>query len=123
MIISHFYYGWNKKLHCLTQCCPFRDQENAGTAVLFNNYVFHGNYPNIGTYPREALQLSYRPTWAGPAGEVEPWDKAEVAKLPPPVRELMGDRNARIWIYEGGNKPPNMPHEAPGMNPSRWERE
>ena len=95
----------------------------AGAAVLFNNYVFHGNYPNVGTYPREALQLSYRPTWAGPAGEVEPWDKDEVAKLSPAVRELMGDRNARIWIYEGGNKPPNMPHEAPGMNPSRWESE
>ena len=95
----------------------------AGSAALFNNYIFHGNYPNVGTYAREALQLSYRPTWAGPAGDVEPWNPDEVAKLPPAVRNFMSDRSARIWIYEGGNKPPNMPGEAPGMNPSRWERD
>ena len=95
----------------------------AGSAALFNNYIFHGNYPNVGTYPREALQLSYRPTWAGPAGDVEPWDPDEVAKLSPAVRNFTSDRSARIWIYEGGNKPPNMPGEAPGINPSRWERD
>ncbi|MCZ6677877.1 MAG: phytanoyl-CoA dioxygenase family protein [Candidatus Poribacteria bacterium] len=95
----------------------------AGSAVVFNNYVFHGNYPNVGAYAREALQLSYRPTWAGPAGDVSPWDAAEVAKLSPAVRELMSDRSARIWIYESGNKPPDMPQQAPGINPSRWERE
>ena len=39
-------------------------------------------------------------------------------KLPPAVRNFMSDRSARIWIYEGGNKPPNMPGEAPGMNPT-----
>ena len=30
---------------------------------------------------------------------------------------------ARIWIYEGGNKPADMAREAPGMNPSRWDRD
>ena len=34
----------------------------------------------------------------------------------------MGDRNTRIWNYGGGNKPPNMPLAAPGIDPSRWER-
>ncbi len=95
----------------------------AGSAVLFDNYVFHGNYPNVGSYPREALQLSYRPTWAGPAGDVEPWDPDHVANLAPTVRQFMGDRSARLWIYEGGNKPADMASEAPGMNPSRWDRD
>ena len=95
----------------------------AGSVGLFDNYVFHGNYPNTGTYAREALQLSYRPAWAGPCGDVEPWDRNKVARVSPSVRELMGDRSARIWVYEGGNKPPDMPREAHGMNPSRWERD
>ena len=93
----------------------------AGSVLLFNNNVFHGSYPNTGSYARESLQISYRPTWAGPAEPIEPWDAAEVAKLSPAVRRLMGDRSSRIWIPEGGNKPPDMPREAPGINPSRWE--
>jgi len=35
----------------------------------------------------------------------------------------MADRNTRIWNFEGGNKPTNMPTEAPGINPSRWSRD
>ncbi len=95
----------------------------AGSAVVFNHYLFHGNYPNVGTYARESLQLSYRPTWSGPADRVQPWDAQEVAGLPKAVRELMGDRSGRIWRPEAGNKPPDMPREAPGINPSRWELE
>ncbi|MAE63540.1 MAG: hypothetical protein CMJ18_04650 [Phycisphaeraceae bacterium] len=94
----------------------------AGDAVVFSNLVFHGNYANVGTNPRESLQLSYRPSWAGPVDEIEPWDANEVAKLSPAVRALMGDRSARIWIPDGGNKPPEMPREAPGIAPSRWDR-
>ena len=93
----------------------------AGSALVFNNNVFHGNYPNTGTYARESLQLSYRPTWAGPSEPIAPWDEVEVAKLSPQVRRLMGDRSGRIWIPEGGNKPPGMASEAPGINPSRWQ--
>ena len=38
----------------------------AGSAVLINHKVFHGNYPNVGDYPREMLAIAYRPGWAGP---------------------------------------------------------
>ena len=38
------------------------------------------------------------------------------------IRPLFADRNTRHWDYHGGNKPPNMASEAPGMDPSRWER-
>ncbi len=93
----------------------------AGSVLLFNNNVFHGNYPNTGSYARASLQLSYRPVWAGPAEPVEPWDAGEVAKLSRAVRRLMGDRSCRTWIPEGGNKPPDMLREAPGINPSRWK--
>ena len=50
------------------------------------------------------------------------WDEADLAKLPDTVRPLYGDRNSRHWDYHGGNKPPNMTSEAPGINPSRWEK-
>ena len=95
----------------------------AGSAVLFNHNIFHGNYPNVGEYARNSMQLAYRPSWAGPAGDIDPWDAAEVAKLSPTVQQLMGDRSHRVWIPEGGNKPPNMPRLAPGINPSRWGRD
>ena len=94
----------------------------AGSAVLINHKVFHGNYPNVGDYPREMLAIAYRPGWAGPQDKVLTWDDADLAKLPDPVRPLFGDRNTRHWSYHGGNKPPDMKKEAPGMNPSRWER-
>lgn len=94
----------------------------AGSAVLINHRVFHGNFPNTGTRARELLAIGYRPGWAGPIQEVEPWDPDEVAKLPPDVRRVFRDRNKRIWDFHGGNKPANMKSDAPGMNPSRWER-
>ena len=94
----------------------------AGSAVLINHKVFHGNYPNTGDRAREMLAIAYRAAWAGPIQEVDEWDPAELAKLPESVRPLFGDRNKRIWDYQGGNKPPNMASEAPGMNPGRWDR-
>lgn len=94
----------------------------AGSAVLINHRVFHGNFPNTGTRSRELLALGYRPGWAGPIQEVDNWDAAEVAKLSPEIQAVMGDRNQRIWDFHGANKPANMKTEAPGMNPSRWER-
>ena len=95
----------------------------AGSAALINQNVFHGNFPNAGTYAREMLAIAYRPAWAGPGSEIEAWDPEELAgKVPAAVRELMGDRNTRIWHYGGGNKPPNMPLVGPGIDPSRWER-
>lgn len=94
----------------------------AGSAVLINHRVFHGNYPNTGAYPREMLAIAYRPGWAGPVSDVQEWDPGQLAKVPVEVRELMGSRNQREWDFAGGNKPPHMRREAPGMNPSRWQR-
>jgi hypothetical protein len=92
----------------------------AGSAVVFSHNAFHGNYPNTGNHARESIQLSYRPTWAGPAEPVEPWDTQEVARLPAAVQALMGNRSGRVWVPEAGNKPAEMPREAEGLNPSRW---
>ena len=93
---------------------------SAGSAVVFSHFAFHGNYPNVGDHARESIQLSYRPTWAGPAEPVEPWDPQEVARMPRPVQALMGDRSGRIWLPDAGNKPADMPRQAEGINPSRW---
>ena len=94
----------------------------AGSAVLINHRVFHGNFPNTGARPPELLATAYRPGWAGPIETVDEWDPAELERGPPDVRKLMTSRNQRIWEFEGGNKPANMPREAPGMNPTRWTR-
>ena len=94
----------------------------AGSAVLINHKVFHGNCPNTGDHAREMLAIAYRPGWAGPSLEVEEWHAEDLAQLPDSVRPLFGSRNKRVWDFHGGNKPPNMARKSPGMNPSRWER-
>ena len=92
----------------------------SGSAALINQNVFHGNYPNESDQARELLGIAYRPTWAGPCDHVEPWDPQQLAKVTPAVRAVMQDRNTRIWRYDGGNVPGDMPSEAPGIDPSRW---
>ena len=92
----------------------------AGSAVLINHRVFHGNFPNTGDRSRELLAIGYRPAWAGPIDTVDEWDADEVARLPEHIRPLFGSRNGREWDFHGGNKPASMKSEAPGMNPSRW---
>jgi hypothetical protein len=95
----------------------------AGSAVLLNHRVFHGNFPNVGDYARGMLAIAYRPKWAGPVTQkVVSWPEEELAKLPEAVKPFFGDRNERIWDFGGGNKPTNMASEAPGINPSRWEQ-
>ncbi|MFN8488159.1 MAG: phytanoyl-CoA dioxygenase family protein [Caldilineaceae bacterium] len=95
----------------------------AGSAVLINHKVFHGNFPNIGDRPREMLAIAYRPAWAGPTvQQVAAWDPADLARLPDTVRPLFADRNMRQWDFGGGNKPANMKSDAPGISPSRWQR-
>lgn len=94
----------------------------AGSAVFLNHKTFHGNCPNSGDWAREMLAIAYRPAWAGPVDEVDEWPEDPVTALPPNVRRFFSSKNTREWEFEGGNKPANMKSEAPGMNPSRWER-
>jgi hypothetical protein len=92
----------------------------AGSAVLINHLVFHGNFPNTGDRSRELLAIAYRPAWAGPVAEVDGWKPEEMERLPEQVRRLFLDRNTRRWNFEGGNKPKNMKSDAPGISPERW---
>lgn len=94
----------------------------AGSAVFLNYKVFHGNFPNRGDHAREMLALAFRPAWAGPLAKVEDWDRGEVAKLPPDVQRLMGNRNQRRADIDVGNKPANMRTAARALDPSRWDR-
>ena len=93
----------------------------AGSAALIHQNVFHGNYVNRSNNARELLGIAYRPTWAGPCDEVPPWDAEHLARIQPAIREIMQDRNQRIWVYDAPNVPPNLRSQAPGINPSRWE--
>ena len=94
----------------------------AGSAVLINHRVFHGNFPNVGDYARELLAIAYRPAWAGPVEEeVEQWPAEDLDRLPDAVQPFFVDRNIRRWDFGGGNKPDNMASQAAGINPSRWQ--
>ncbi|MEO1996092.1 MAG: phytanoyl-CoA dioxygenase family protein [Planctomycetaceae bacterium] len=94
----------------------------AGSAVLINHRVFHGNAPNTGDRAREMLAIAYRPAWAGPVQEIEEWDALRVQQQPAEVQRLLTSRNQRQCNFDGGNKPDGMASRAPGINPSRWNR-
>ena len=95
----------------------------AGSAILINHRVFHGNFPNTGEYAREMRAIAYRPAWAGPVAEVSEWAEDQLASLNPEVRQLFGSRNQRQWDFHGGNKPPGMRPDAEGLSPKRWEQQ
>lgn len=94
----------------------------AGSAVLINHRVFHGNFPNTGDHAREMLAIAYRPAWAGPVSPVDEWPFERLAELPENVRQLMGSRNQRVWNFGGGNKPDGMARDPAGIDPKRWNR-
>ena len=94
----------------------------AGSAVLINIKVFHGNYPKNSDQVREMIAYMYRPGWCGPGKHMEPWDPDKLADLPPHVRELFGDPNTHYDDFSRGNRPPGMAHNAPGISPHRWDR-
>ncbi len=92
----------------------------AGSAVVINQKVFHGNFPNHSHGPRRMLAIAYRPAWAGPIGEVEERDPEKVAGLPAKVRKFFGSLNTRDVEFDLPNRPDNMAREARGIGPSRW---
>lgn len=94
---------------------------NAGSAVVINQKVFHGNYPNHSERSRRMLAIAYRPAWAGPIGKVEDRDPEQVAKLPDHVQPFFGSLNTQAIEFDVANRPDNMCREAPGISPSRWE--
>jgi len=96
---------------------------SAGAALFLNHKLFHGNMPNTGDRSREMLAIAYRPAWAGPISDVEEWSAEQLGCLPDGVRPLFGSRNTRAWDFDHGNKPEGMKSEAPGINPSRWDRD
>ena len=93
----------------------------AGSAVLINQKVFHGNYPNHSNRPRRMLAIAYRPAWAGPIGPVEDRDPELVAKLPAHIRPFFRSLNTQTIDFDAPNRPDHMRREAPGIAHSRWE--
>lgn len=92
----------------------------AGSAVIINQKVFHANYPNYSDSDRRILAIAYRPTWAGPIGEVDEHAPERVAQLPPEVRRFFVSPNTHQIEYDLPNRPDNMSRHAPGISPQRW---
>ena len=93
----------------------------AGSAVLINIKVFHGNYPNTSHEVREMIAYMYRPGWCGAGKKAEPWDADKLDQLPAHVRGLFGDPNTHYDDFSRGNRPPGMAHDARGISPGRWD--
>ena len=91
----------------------------AGSAVVINQKVFHGNYPNFSTANRRMLAISYRPAWAGPVTDVAPW-APERPQLPPAARRLFRDPNTRRIDLAVQNRPADLDGAGAGISPSRW---
>ena len=92
----------------------------AGSAVIINQRVFHGNYPNYSENNRRMLAIAYRPAWAGPIGEVPDWDAEALDRLPDNVRSLFGSLNTRQVNFDVPNRPEGMSRSAHGLSPARW---
>ena len=92
----------------------------AGSAVVINQKVFHGNFPNFSACDRRMLAISYRPACAGPVTEVDPWDQDKLATLPPAARRLFLDSNTRRIDYDVPNRPDDLDRSSTGIAPSRW---
>ena len=93
----------------------------AGSAVVINQKVFHGNYPNHSDRPRRMLAIAYRPAWAGPIGPVEDRNPQQVEKLPAHIRPFFSSLNTQTIDFDVPNRPDDMQRAAPGIAPSRWE--
>ena len=98
-------------------CCK------AGSAVVINQNVFHGNYPNHSNRVRRMLAIAYRPAWAGPIEDVEDWDPEKVKLLPANIRPFFRSLNTRNIDIDVPNRPDGMRREAAGIAPSRWSLE
>ena len=93
----------------------------AGTAVVINQKVFHGNGPNTSKKSRSMLAVAYRPAWAGPIREVEDWPPDMVNLLPEEIRPLFASLNTRKINYDLENRPKALRSTAPGLNINRWK--
>ena len=94
----------------------------AGSAVVINQKVFHGNYPNFSDHNRRMLAIAFRPAWAGPIEEVADWEKEKLAKLPASVRPYFKSLNTRRVDFDVPNRPDHMARSAAGIDPRRWEQ-
>ncbi len=92
----------------------------AGSAVVINQKVFHGNFPNFSDRDRRMLAIAYRPAWAGPVAEVDPWDESQLAPVPPAARRFFQDPNTRRIDYDVPNRPDDLDRSSAGIAPSRW---
>lgn len=93
----------------------------AGSAVIINQKVFHGNFPNYSSEDRRMLAIAYRPAWAGPISDVPDHDPEKVAKLSPEVQPFFKSLNTRKINFDVPNRPDDLVVEAHGISPARWE--
>lgn len=93
----------------------------SGSAVVINQRVFHGNYPNFSPEPRRALAIAYRPAWARPIAKLPEHEAERVLRLPEHVRPFFRSPNTSGVDLDLPNRPDGMRRTAPGIAPSRWQ--
>ena len=120
---SHLsFHNQRQSLPALPRASGRGDGDLLGRCCLFDQPErLHGNFPNRSGQAREMLGLAYRPPWSGPFEPVATWSEQQLSGVSRAVRAVMTDRNRRIWLPDAGNVHPDMPSEAEGIDPSRWE--
>ncbi|MBQ37797.1 MAG: phytanoyl-CoA dioxygenase family protein [Candidatus Latescibacteria bacterium] len=93
---------------------------DAGSAVIINQKVFHGNYPNHSDHSRRLYAIAYRPAWAGPVDAVAERDPAQVAGLPAHIQPFFRCPNTRAVDLDLPNRPDDMARDAAGLRLQRW---
>lgn len=92
----------------------------AGTVVIINQKVFHGNGANTSSQSREMVAFAFRPEWAGPIAAVEEWPHEWLVQMPAHIRKYFGSLNSRKFDYHVKNRPEKLQDHAPGLNLNRW---
>lgn len=92
----------------------------AGSAVVINQKVFHGNYPNYSDSVRRMFAIAYRPAWAGPIEDIEDRDPDRVARLPEHIQPYFASLNTRRIDFDLPNRPDGMARDAAGLRTARW---
>ncbi len=92
----------------------------AGSAVIINQKVFHGNYPNHSESARRMFAIAYRPAWAGPIGQIKDRDPEQVATLPLTIQPFFRSLNSCDIEFDLPNRPEGMRRAATGISPVRW---
>jgi ectoine hydroxylase len=80
-----------------------------GTAVIFENRLWHAVGPNYSNVPRKNIYIGYCWRWMRPIDYIQP-DPALLEKVSPELRQILGDVQTQLGYIQP--KPEDVPLQA-----------